>query len=106
MMRHSHLSDDQLAEVCLHSAPAGAERQHLEGCGLCEARCASRPPRADRRIGASDVSWSLLFQKSPESSDRAKQVHANRRFAEPQRLAHRASTQPGDLAQCKHCTLA
>jgi hypothetical protein len=38
MMRHSHLSDDQLAEVCLHSAPAGAERQHLEGCGLCETR--------------------------------------------------------------------
>ena len=38
MTRHSHLSDDQLAEVCLHSAPAEAERQHLEGCRLCEGR--------------------------------------------------------------------
>ena len=38
MTRHSHLSDDQLAEVCLHSGPAEAERQHLEGCGLCKGR--------------------------------------------------------------------
>jgi len=38
MTRHSHLSDDQLAEVCLHSAPAEAEQQHLQCCGLCEGR--------------------------------------------------------------------
>jgi len=38
MTRHPHLSDDQLAEVYLHSAPMEAERQHLERCGLCEAR--------------------------------------------------------------------
>jgi hypothetical protein len=38
MTRHSHLSDDQLAEVCLQSAPAETERQHLERCSLCEGR--------------------------------------------------------------------
>jgi hypothetical protein len=38
MTLHSHLSDDQLAEVCLQSAPAETERQHLEHCDLCEGR--------------------------------------------------------------------
>ena len=41
MTRHSHLSDDQLSEVCLRSAPAEAEWQHLERCGLCEGRRAA-----------------------------------------------------------------
>jgi hypothetical protein len=41
MTRHSHLSDDQLAEVCLRTAPSEAERQHLERCGMCEGRRAA-----------------------------------------------------------------
>ena len=38
MTRHSHLSDDQLAEVCLRTTPAEAEPPHLEDCPLCKAR--------------------------------------------------------------------
>ena len=38
MTSHSHLSDDQLVDVCLHTTPAKVERRHLERCGLCERR--------------------------------------------------------------------
>ena len=40
-MRHSHLSDDRIIDVCLHPAPATAERQHLASCAVCEERRAS-----------------------------------------------------------------
>ena len=33
-----HLSDAQLTGACLRSAPAEADRQHLECCSLCEGR--------------------------------------------------------------------
>jgi hypothetical protein len=41
MMRHPHLSDDRLIEVCLDQASAASERQHLESCAECEERRAS-----------------------------------------------------------------
>ena len=41
MMRHPHLSDDRLIDVCLDRAPAAIERQHLERCHACEERRAS-----------------------------------------------------------------
>lgn len=40
-MRHPHLSDDRLIDVCLDRAPAATERQHLEGCDACEERRAN-----------------------------------------------------------------
>ncbi len=40
-MRHPHLSDDRLIDVCLDHAPAAAEQQHLATCGVCEERRAS-----------------------------------------------------------------
>lgn len=41
MMRHPHLSDDRLIDVCLDRAPEPIERQHLESCAVCEERRAS-----------------------------------------------------------------
>ena len=41
MMRHPHLSDDRLIEVCLDRAPAATEQQHLEGCDACRERRAN-----------------------------------------------------------------
>ena len=41
MMRHLHLSDDRLIDVCLDRAPAAIERQHLESCDVCEQRRAA-----------------------------------------------------------------
>ncbi|MDA1185014.1 MAG: hypothetical protein O2930_10275 [Acidobacteria bacterium] len=41
MTGHPHLSDDQLAEVCLHAAPSKVEQRHLERCELCEGRRAA-----------------------------------------------------------------
>ena len=41
MMRHPHLFDDRLIEVCLDRAPAAIEQQHLEGCGVCRERRAN-----------------------------------------------------------------
>ena len=41
MMRHPHLSDDRLIEVCLDRAPAAIERQHLGSCDVCERRRAN-----------------------------------------------------------------
>ena len=40
-MRHPHLSDDRLIDVCLDRAPAAIERQHLERCDGCEGRRAN-----------------------------------------------------------------
>ena len=40
-MRHPHLSDDRLIDVCLDHAPAATERQHLAACGVCEERRAN-----------------------------------------------------------------
>src|SRR6185503_3833389 len=40
-MRHPHLSDDRLIDVCLDHAPAATEQQHLATCGVCEERRAS-----------------------------------------------------------------
>jgi hypothetical protein len=38
-MRHqTHLPDDRLIEVSLDGRPGSAERQHLDSCGVCEAR--------------------------------------------------------------------
>jgi len=37
-MRHPHLSDDRLIDVCLDRAPAATEQQHLVTCSVCEAR--------------------------------------------------------------------
>ena len=37
-MRHHHLSDDRLIEVCLDAASPASERQHLAGCPLCQER--------------------------------------------------------------------
>jgi hypothetical protein len=41
MMRHSHLSDDRIIDVCLDRVPAAIERQHLETCAVCEGRRAN-----------------------------------------------------------------
>ena len=41
MKNHSHLSDDQLVDVCLDRVPAAFEQQHLERCDLCEGRRAN-----------------------------------------------------------------
>lgn len=49
-MRHPHLSDDRLIEVCLDGAPAAIDRQHLESCEVCEGR------RSDLARLLSDVS--------------------------------------------------
>jgi len=51
-MRHPHLSDDRLIDVCLAHPPAAAERQHLRACGVCEERRASLARLLD---DASDV---------------------------------------------------
>ncbi|MSO83987.1 MAG: hypothetical protein EXQ53_11960 [Acidobacteria bacterium] len=40
-MRHPHLSDNRLIEVCLDLAPAAPERQHLESCDVCAGRRAN-----------------------------------------------------------------
>jgi len=40
-MRHPHLSDDRLIDVCLDHAPAATEQQHLAACGVCRERRAS-----------------------------------------------------------------
>jgi hypothetical protein len=40
-MRHPHLSDDRLIEVCLDRAPAAMEQQHLATCSVCGERRAS-----------------------------------------------------------------
>ena len=40
-MRHPHLSDDRLIDVCLDRAPAAIERQHLGSCDVCEKRRAN-----------------------------------------------------------------
>jgi hypothetical protein len=40
-MRHPHLSDDRLIDVCLDHAPAATEQQHLATCSVCEERRAS-----------------------------------------------------------------
>ena len=40
-MRHPHLSDDRLIDVCLDHAPAATEQQHLATCGVCEERRAT-----------------------------------------------------------------
>lgn len=40
-MLHSHLSEDQIIEVCLQGAPAAAEQRHLDGCPDCAERRAS-----------------------------------------------------------------
>jgi anti-sigma factor RsiW len=40
-MRHPHLSDDRLIDVCLDHAPASTEQQHLATCSVCEERRAS-----------------------------------------------------------------
>ena len=37
-MRHPHLSDDRLIEVCLQHAPGVAEQQHLASCDTCQQR--------------------------------------------------------------------
>jgi hypothetical protein len=68
MTRHSHLSDDQLAEVCLHTAPAEAERQHLEGCGLCEARRADLARLLDEVTDVARADADSVF--GPERLDR------------------------------------
>jgi len=41
MMRHPHLSDDRLIQVCLDRAPEALERQHLETCAACGERRAN-----------------------------------------------------------------
>jgi hypothetical protein len=41
MMRHLHLSDDRLIDVCLDRAPVAIERQHLDSCEVCEGRRAT-----------------------------------------------------------------
>jgi len=40
-MRHPHLSDDRLIDVCLDHAPAATEQQHLATCAVCSERRAS-----------------------------------------------------------------
>ena len=40
-MRHPHLSDDRLIDVCLDHAPAATEQQHLATCGVCAERRAN-----------------------------------------------------------------
>jgi len=51
-MRHPHLSDDRLIDVCLDHAPGATEQRHLASCKVCEERRA----RLARLLGdASDV---------------------------------------------------
>ena len=40
-MRHPHLSDDRLIDVCLDHAPAATEQEHLATCGVCAERRAN-----------------------------------------------------------------
>jgi hypothetical protein len=37
-MTQGHLADDRLIDLCLHAAPAAADRMHLAACALCESR--------------------------------------------------------------------
>jgi hypothetical protein len=37
-MRHPHLSDERLIDVCLDHAPGETERRHLTTCQVCEER--------------------------------------------------------------------
>ena len=37
-MRHPHLSDDRLIDVCLDHAPGETEQRHLASCQACEER--------------------------------------------------------------------
>jgi len=41
MTHHTHLSDDRLIEVCLNRTAGRSEREHLDGCEVCDARRAS-----------------------------------------------------------------
>jgi hypothetical protein len=50
MKAQRHLSDDRLIEVCLESAPAHGELQHLDSCVECQGR------RADIALMLMDIS--------------------------------------------------
>lgn len=50
MKAQRHLSDDRLIEVCLESAPARSELQHLDSCVECQGR------RADIALMLTDIS--------------------------------------------------
>ena len=83
MKRHSHLSDERLAEMCLDAGPGTDERRHLDVCLACEARRAgiarmledcSRAATADadaafpaERLARQTMSWPRCTKPSGRS---------------------------------------
>ena len=60
-MRHPHLSDDRLIEVCLNHAPVAAEAQHLAACTACEERRTNLAQILDETADVAAAEADVLF---------------------------------------------
>jgi ElaB/YqjD/DUF883 family membrane-anchored ribosome-binding protein len=71
-MRHPHLSDDRLIDVCLADAPAIAEQQHLAACETCEQRRVSLERLLDDTCDIAAAEADALFTEDRLSRQRAR----------------------------------
>jgi hypothetical protein len=70
-MRHPHLSDDRLIEVCLHHAPGVTEQQHLASCDACQQRRSSLARLLDDTSGVAAAEADALFTDERLARQRA-----------------------------------
>jgi hypothetical protein len=70
-MRHPHLSDDRLIDVCLDHAPAAREQQHLATCAVCEERRASLARLLDETSTVAVAEADALFTEERLTRQRA-----------------------------------
>jgi hypothetical protein len=71
-MRHPHLSDDRIIDVCLHHPPSAADEQHLAICHVCEARRAGLARILAEVSGVAAADADVLFTEERLGRQRAR----------------------------------
>ena len=70
-MRHPHLTEDRLIDVCLDRVPSATEQQHLSGCAICRERRANLARVLNETSQAASAEADALFTEDRLSRQRA-----------------------------------
>ena len=70
-MRHPHLTDNRLIDVCFDHAPAATEEQHLARCAICRERRANLARLLDDTSSVASAEADALFTEERLSRQRA-----------------------------------
>lgn len=94
-MRHPHLSDDRLIDVCLYHAPGVTEQEHLASCEACQERRSSLARLLDDASDVASAEADVLFTKERLARQRA---HILQRVAQESRHGQLISFPAGHTA--------